>query len=64
MQNVASKGSSVQCGQTFEQVGQRGGGDSILEDVQNLTGRGPEQSAAVDPALSREGNDPQRSLST
>lgn len=60
MQNVASKGSSVQCGQTFEQVGQRGGGDSILEDVQNLTGRGPEQSAA----LSREGNDPQRSLST
>jgi len=39
--------------QTLAQVAQRGCGVSILEDIQNLTGRGPEQRAVGDPALSR-----------
>ena len=40
-------------GQTLEQTAQRGCRVSILGDIQNLTGHGPEQPAVTDPALSR-----------
>lgn len=40
------------CGQTPAQAGQRGCGICTLGDTQNSTGRGPEQPALVDLALS------------